>query len=97
MFCYLRANKLARQLVSVLPRRGSRTSAADPVRPDPETLRWEAEVGIGLLAAARPRIRAASAVTMARAMSRTAWTFKSRIAWYDQTASRISELPADTA
>ena len=48
-------------------------------------------------AAARPRIRAASAVTMARAMSRTAWTFKSRIAWYDQTASRISELPADTA
>ena len=89
--------KLARQLVSVLTRPVSLSTAADPVRDDPETLRWEAEVGIGLLAAARPRIRAASAVTMARAMSRTAWTFKSRIAWYDQTASRISELPADTA
>ena len=85
--------RLSRQLVSVLTRPVSLSTAADPVRDDPETLRWEAEVGIGLLAAARPRIRAASAVTMARAMSRTAWSFPSRIAWYDQGAGQIAELP----
>jgi hypothetical protein len=48
---------------------------------------------VGVLAAAHPNIRAASAVAMARAMSRSAWAYPSRIAWYDQGAGQIAELP----
>jgi hypothetical protein len=31
---------------------------------------------------------------MARAMSRTAWSYGSRVAWYDRAAEQIAELPA---
>jgi hypothetical protein len=31
---------------------------------------------------------------MARAMSRTAWSYSSRVAWHDQASGRIAELPA---
>jgi hypothetical protein len=31
---------------------------------------------------------------MARAMSRTAWTFGSRMAWFDRDKREIAELPS---
>jgi len=34
------------------------------------------------------------ALAGARAMSRTAWGFPSRMAWYDEASSEIAELPA---
>ena len=51
------------------------------------------DLGVGVLAAAHPNIRAASAVAMARAMSRSAWAYPSRVAWFDQSAGQIAELP----
>jgi GGDEF domain-containing protein len=54
---------------------------------------WVAQVGVGLLAATA-QIRPSAAVTMARAMSRTAWSYSSRVAWHDQASGRIAELPA---
>jgi GGDEF domain-containing protein len=54
---------------------------------------WVAQVGVGLLAATA-QVRPSAAVTMARAMSRTAWSYASRVAWHDQASGRIAELPA---
>jgi GGDEF domain-containing protein len=54
---------------------------------------WVAQVGVGLLAATA-QVRPSAAVTMARAMSRTAWSYASRVAWHDQASGQIAELPA---
>lgn len=51
---------------------------------------WVAQVGVGLLAATA-RVRPSSAVAKARAMSRTAWSYPSKIAWHDGDG-RIAEL-----
>jgi GGDEF domain-containing protein len=54
---------------------------------------WVAEVGVGVLSAPA-QARPAQALTTARAMSRTAWTYGSRMAWFDPAAGQIMELPA---
>jgi hypothetical protein len=41
-----------------------------------------------------PGAEPAITVAGARAMSRTAWSFPSRMAWYDEAAGSIAELPA---
>lgn len=54
---------------------------------------WAAQIGVGLLAttgAANP----AAEVARVRDMSRTAWSFASRIAWHDRDSDAIAELPA---
>jgi GGDEF domain-containing protein len=43
--------------------------------------------------AATPQMRPSVAVSMARDMSRTAWSFASRIAWFDRDNRQIAELP----
>ena len=50
-----------------------------------------AHIGVGLLVAG-PELRPAEAVARARAMSRTALAFPSRMARYDEQAGRIAEL-----
>jgi GGDEF domain-containing protein len=58
---------------------------------------WEAQVGVGVLASTA-QVRPSDAVSMTRAMSRTAWSYASRVAWYDLAAGRIAEVPeADAA
>ena len=52
---------------------------------------WLAEVGIGVLATSTA-VRPSQAVTTARAMARTAWTYPSRLAFYDAQAGQIAEL-----
>jgi hypothetical protein len=52
-----------------------------------------AAVGVGVLAAATPQMRPSAAVGMARDMSRAAWSFGSRIAWFDRDSRKIAELP----
>lgn len=53
---------------------------------------WVADIGVGVLVAL-PDMRPAVAVAGARAMSRTAWSYTSRVAWYDESTRRITELP----
>lgn len=55
---------------------------------------WKAQIGVGLLVAGQ-QLRPAEAVARARAMSRTAWTYASRIGWHDNDSGQIAELPAD--
>jgi GGDEF domain-containing protein len=54
---------------------------------------WAAQVGVGLLATTASA-NAAGVVAKVRDMSRTAWSFASRVAWHDQVSGAIAELPA---
>ena len=83
---------LARQVASRLAQPVS-LNTSDPTEPEGKRASWVADVGVGVLAAATPMVRASAAVSMARAMSRTAWSFASRIAWFDRETRQISELP----
>ncbi len=85
--------QLARTVVARLSGPVALSTSRDAASLESGQTYWEADVGVGVLAAAHPNIRAASAVAMARAMSRSAWAYASRIAWYDQAASQIAELP----
>jgi GGDEF domain-containing protein len=64
---------------------------------EPARAEWAAQVGVGLLATTALSPPAA-VVGKVRDMSRTAWTYASRVAWLDQASDMIAELPAlDTA
>ena len=54
---------------------------------------WAAQVGVGLIATTA-KSRPSAAVSMARDMSRTAWSYSSRVAWHDLASGQIAELPA---
>jgi GGDEF domain-containing protein len=54
---------------------------------------WIANVGIGVLMESTNAPLEVSAAG-ARAMSRTAWSYPSRMAWFDEAAGTIAELPA---
>ena len=54
---------------------------------------WAAQVGVGLLATTA-QASAAAVVARVRDLSRTAWSYASRVAWHDQGADAIAEVPA---
>lgn len=83
---------LARQVAQRLAAPVS-LNTSDPTAAQAGRASWVADVGVGVLAATAPATRPATAVTMARSMSRTAWSFRSRIAWFDRDRREISELP----
>lgn len=89
----VRLVEMARQVAGRLLRPVSLGSSADPSAPEARRGGWTAEVGVGVLAAATPQMRPSAAVSMARDMSRTAWSYSSRIAWFDRDARQIAELP----
>lgn len=88
--------QLARQVAARLARPVLLRTSQDPSTLDDESLQWVADVGVGMLQAL-PQVRPASAVGMARAMSRTAWSYSSRVAWFDHAAEQIAQLPATDA
>ena len=53
---------------------------------------WVAQIGVGLMATT-VHAQPAEAIGKVRDMSRTAWSFASRIAWHDQASDMIAELP----
>ena len=83
---------LARQVAQRLARPVS-LSTSDPTSAQASRASWVADVGVGVLAATAPATRPSNAVTMARAMSQTAWSYGSRIAWFDRERREIAELP----
>ena len=80
--------RLARQLTRPVT---LHTASAD--EPGDERTEWAAQVGVGLLATTA-RSAPSAMVAKARDMSRTAWSFSSRVAWLDQGTDSIAELPA---
>jgi GGDEF domain-containing protein len=86
------------ELCRLLARRLSRPVVLSTSPADIENGRapWVAQVGVGLLATSA-QVRPSAAVAMARAMSRTAWSYRSRVAWHDEASGNIAELPATDA
>jgi hypothetical protein len=52
-----------------------------------------AQIGVGVLATT-VHAQPAAVIAKVRDMSRTAWSFASRVAWHDQASDMIAELPA---
>lgn len=55
--------------------------------------RWAADVGAGVLRASKADARAATVVAMARGISRTAWSYPSRVGWLDEASGHIVGMP----
>jgi GGDEF domain-containing protein len=87
-------DQLARQIRDGLSRPVSLSISREPGRMDARATTWIADVGIGVLATST-KVRPAQAVSTARAMARTAWSYTTRIACFDEKAGQIAELPLD--
>lgn len=87
-------NELARQIRDRLSRAVVVSTSREPARLESARTAWVAEVGIGVLAASS-HVRPSQAVGTARAMARTAWSYPSRLACFDQQSGHITELPLD--
>jgi GGDEF domain-containing protein len=88
-----RLEQLARQLRDRLARPVSLSISREPGRIDGRGTSWAADVGIGVLTTST-KVRPAQAVATARAMARTAWSYGTRVAFFDPQAGQIAELQA---
>jgi GGDEF domain-containing protein len=83
---------LARTIEARLGRPVRLGTGGDIGRIEEEGALWEAAMGVGLLIE-RSQEQLDLTIAGARAMARTAWSFGSRIAWFDEAAQAIAELP----
>jgi GGDEF domain-containing protein len=88
-----RLGQLARQIRDRMLRPVSLSTSTDPARLDSRGTAWIAELGVGVLGTST-QVRPSQAVATARAMARTAWSYGSRMAYFDQKAGQIAELAA---
>jgi GGDEF domain-containing protein len=86
-----RLGQLAQQIRDRLARPLSLSTSRDPAGLEQAGTAWAADVGIGVLATST-QVRPSQAVSTARAMARTAWSYGSRMAFFDQNAGQIAEL-----
>ena len=90
-----RLAQLARQIRDRLGRPVSLSVSRDPAGLEAAGTAWVADIGIGVLGTST-QVRPAQAVATARAMARTAWSYGSRVAFFDQDAGQIAELTPET-
>jgi GGDEF domain-containing protein len=86
--------RLARQLRDRLARPVVLSTSRDMAGLEAAGTAWVAEVGIGVLGTTTA-VRPSQAVSTARAMARTAWSYGSRLAFFDREAGQIAELPPE--
>jgi len=86
--------KLAHRVRSRLRKSVALNTSLDVARRESEQTRWRADLGIGVLMVADPAATVSSTLAAARAMSRTAMTYDSRVAWFDRPTGEAVELPA---
>ena len=89
--------ELARTVQACLSRPVKLNTSTEAGSLMPRQTRWAAEIGVGVLRVYRADARAASAVAMGRGMSRTAWSYPSRVAWYDEKSGEIVGMPVAMA
>ena len=87
--------QLARVVRQRLSRPVSLSTSREGAGLEESTTVWVAEVGVGLLGTST-QVRPSQAIAMVRAMARTAWSYGSRLAFYDRELGRIAELPLDS-
>ncbi len=85
--------RLARSIESRLRRSVILNTSLQTNRFEADSTVWVAEIGVGVLRLNNPAVRGASAISMARSMSRTAVSYESRLAWFDHASAEIIELP----
>lgn len=86
-----RVAQLAQQIRDRLARPLALSTSRDLAGLDHAGTAWAADVGIGVLAT-NTQVRPSQAVSTARAMARTAWSYGSRMAFFDQQTGQIAEL-----
>jgi GGDEF domain-containing protein len=84
--------QLGRLVADRLSRPVVLSESAAPADLEAGRAEWSAQVGVGVLATTA-QVRPSAAVAMSRAMSRTAWSYDSRVAWHDQASGQIAEVP----
>ncbi|MDB5891396.1 MAG: hypothetical protein JWP47_2227 [Polaromonas sp.] len=84
---------LARLASSRLSRPVQLKTSADAKRLEARCTAWAADMGVGVLMVTNRAMSGSEAIASARAMSRTAVSFTSRIAWLDHPSGEIVELP----
>jgi GGDEF domain-containing protein len=67
------------------------STRSDPASLDGPSTSWVAEAGVGVLLTST-QVRPSHAIATARAMARTAWSYPSRLAFFDPEAGQIAEL-----
>ncbi|QJW84527.1 GGDEF domain-containing protein [Ramlibacter terrae] len=85
--------QLARGIRERLVRPLSLSTSREPADLEGSHTTRAAEVGIGVLATSTT-VRPSQAVSTARAMARTAWSYESRLAFYDEASGQIAEMPS---
>ncbi|KQT10687.1 GGDEF domain-containing protein [Ramlibacter sp. Leaf400] len=88
--------ELAHQVVQRLTRAVALGTSKELAELEASRTTWVADIGVGVLVAP-PQMRAPTAVAAAKAMSRTAWSYASRVACYDEQAKQIAELVPEPA
>jgi GGDEF domain-containing protein len=89
--------RLAHRVGARLSRSVLLNTSLDPGLHESGQTRWEAEIGVGVLMVADPATPVATALATGRAMSRTAMSYASRVAWFDQACGEAVELPVPEA
>ena len=83
--------QVARTIRQRLVRPVTLSTRSDPAGLDGPSTSWIAEAGVGVLVT-NTQVRPSHAVATARAMARTAWSYPSRLAFFDPEAGQIAEL-----
>ena len=84
--------KLAHSVESRLRRSVALNTHLDTGRLETGNTMWVGEIGVGAMVVSNPAVRGSSAISMSRGMSRTAISYASRIAWFDDASNAIVEL-----
>lgn len=85
--------ELARAVEARLRRSVSLTTSREAARIETDSTVWVADIGVGVLMVLNPESRGADAIAMGRRMSRTAISYASRLAWFDESSGETVELP----
>lgn len=88
--------ELAHQVAQRLTRPVALGTRDDMAELEAGRMTWVADVGVGVLVAPM-QMRAPTALAAVKAMSRTAWSYASRVACYDEDARQIAELEPEPA
>ena len=85
--------RLAHRIAARLSRSVALNARPDAGPLESEQVRWRADAGIGVLLVSDSQALASSVLATATAMSRTAMSYASRVAWFDHASGEPVELP----
>lgn len=84
---------IAKTVQAQLRRSVTLNTSPEAARLETDNTLWVADIGVGVLVVSNPESRGSDAIAMGRRMSRTAISYASRIAWFDESSGEPVELP----